>query len=74
MVLSRDQNTRRSHNIKIDNNFFVMVEEFRYFGTALTNHNCIQEKIKSGLKSGNACCHFGAESFVFQFAIQNYKD
>jgi hypothetical protein len=43
------------HNIKNDNNFFEMVEEFKYLGTALTNQNSIQEEIKSRLKSGNAC-------------------
>ena len=34
-----------------------MVEQLKYFGTALTNQNSIQEEIKSSLKSGNACCH-----------------
>jgi len=33
------------------------VEEFRYFGTTLTNQNSIQEEIKSRLKSRNACYH-----------------
>jgi len=43
-----------------------MVEEFKYLGTILTNQNSIEEEIKSRLKSGNA--------FVFQFAIQKFKD
>ena len=30
MVMSRDQNTGRSHSIKNDNSFFERVEEFRY--------------------------------------------
>jgi uncharacterized protein YifE (UPF0438 family) len=30
MVMSRDQNTRRSHNIKTDNSFSKSVEEFKY--------------------------------------------
>jgi hypothetical protein len=64
MVMSRDQNTRRSHIIEIDNSFFVMVEEFRYLGTALTNHSSIQEEIKSRLKSGNACYH-SVQNFLF---------
>ena len=34
-----------------------MMEEFKYLGTNLTNQNCIQEEIKSRLKSGNACYH-----------------
>jgi len=61
-------------NMKIDNSSFERVDEFKYLGTTLTNQNSIQEEIKSRLKSGNACYHFGAESFVFQFAIQKFKD
>ena len=33
------------------------MEEFKYLGTNLTNQNCIQEEIKSRVKSGNACYH-----------------
>ena len=40
----------RSHNIKIYNGSFEMVEEFKYLGIALTNQNSIQEDIKSRLK------------------------
>jgi len=47
MVMSRDQNARQSHSIKIDNSSFERVEEFKYFGTALTDQNSIQEEIKS---------------------------
>jgi len=54
MVISRDQNAGRSHKIKIDNSFFVRVEEFKYLRTILTNQNSIQEEIKIILKSGNA--------------------
>jgi hypothetical protein len=84
MFMSRDQNSRRSHSMKIDNSSFDWVEEFQYFGTNLTNQNSIQEGIKSILKPGNTCYHsvqnlsssslLCAESFVFQFAIQKFKD
>ena len=57
MVMYRDQNTRRSHNIKTDNSSFERMDEFKYFGTTLTNQNSIQEEIKSRLKAGNACYH-----------------
>jgi len=50
-----DQNAGLSHNIKIDNSSFDRAEEFKQWGTALTNKNSIQEEIKSRLKSGNAC-------------------
>jgi len=57
MVMARDQNAGRSHNIKTDYSSFERVEEFKYLGTALKNQNSIQEEIKSTLKSGNACYH-----------------
>jgi len=57
MVVYRDQNAGRNHNIKIENNSFERVEQFKYFGISLTYRNSFQEEIKSRLKSGNACCH-----------------
>jgi len=57
MVMSRDRNFGRSHDIKIENSSFESVEEFKYLGTILTNQNYILEDIKSRLKSENACYH-----------------
>ena len=42
-------------SVRIDNSTFERVEEFKYLGTKLTNPNSIAEKIKSRLRSGNAC-------------------
>ena len=50
MVVPRDQNAGRSRSMKVDNSSFQRVEEFRYLGAILTDQNCIQEEIKSGLK------------------------
>ena len=50
------------------------VEELKYLGTTLTNQNSIQEEIKSRLKLGNTCYYLVQNFFVFQFAIQNFKD
>jgi len=72
MVMSREQNVGQSHNMTIENSSFEKMEEFRYLGTTVTNQNSTQEEIKSTWKSGNACYH--AESFVFRFATQKYKD
>jgi len=72
IAMSQDQNAGRSRNIKIDNSFFGRVEEFKYLGTTLTNQNSIQEAIKSVLVR-ECLSSFGAESFVFQFAIQKFK-
>ena len=57
MVMSRNQNAGRNHNMKIDNSSFEKMEEFRYLGKTLTNQNFIQEEVKSRLKPGNACYH-----------------
>jgi len=43
--------------MKIDNSSFESMEEFKYFGTTLTNQNSIQEEIKSRSKSRNVCYH-----------------
>ena len=43
--MSRDQNAGRSHNMRIDNRSFERMEEFKYFGTTLTNQNSIQEEV-----------------------------
>ena len=54
MVMSQEHHAVRYHSIKIDNSPFERVEKFKYLGTNLTNHCCIQEEIKNKLKSGNA--------------------
>jgi len=57
MVTSRDQKAGRSHDIKIDNSCFEMVEQFLYLGTTLKNKNSIQEENNCRLNSQNACYH-----------------
>jgi hypothetical protein len=57
MVMSLDQNAGRLQSVCIDNSTFERVEEFKYLGTTLTNQYSIPEKIKSRLRSGNACYH-----------------
>jgi len=39
MVFFRDQDAERSYNMEIDNSSFAKVEDFKYFGTNLTNQN-----------------------------------
>jgi len=72
--MSRDQNTGRSHSMKTENNNFGSAKELKYLGTISTNQNSIQGEPKSRLNLGHAFLSFGAESFVFQFAIQKFKD
>ena len=47
----------QSHKIEFVDRSFERVGEFKYLGTILTNQNSILEKIKSRLKSWNACHH-----------------
>jgi len=60
--------------VRIDNSTFERVEEFKYLGTTLTNQNSVAEEIKSRLRVRKCLLSFGAESFVFQVAIQKFKD
>jgi hypothetical protein len=64
-VMSRDQDAGRSHSVKINNNSFENLEEFKYF---YSQRNFEQIEGRECLLS------FGAESFVFQFAIHKFKD
>jgi hypothetical protein len=49
--MSGDQNARQVHKIK-RNKFCETVNQFKFFGTTLTDKNPIHEDIKSKLKAG----------------------
>jgi hypothetical protein len=55
MTMSRHPNSGQNQNIRIANESFENVAEFRYLGTTLTNKNDIHDEIKSRLNSGNPC-------------------
>ncbi|PNF37902.1 hypothetical protein B7P43_G06199 [Cryptotermes secundus] len=57
MLLSRHQNAKQYHDIKICNRLFEKVAQFRYMGTTITNQNPIQGEIRRRLNSGNAYYH-----------------
>jgi len=52
-----EQNAEGNHNIKMGNQSFWSVAKFKYFGSGLTNHNCIHDEIKLRLNSGKAWYH-----------------
>jgi hypothetical protein len=59
MLLSGHQNVGQNRDINIANRSFENVSQlkYEYLGTTVTNQNLIQEEIKRGLNSGNACYH-----------------
>jgi hypothetical protein len=68
MVMSRDQNAGRNYSMKNDNKSFEREEQLKYFGTNILDQNSIQIVVRKCLLS------FDAASFVFQCAIQKYKN
>jgi hypothetical protein len=73
MVMSGDQNAGQNHNINIDNKSFERLEQFKYFGTAVTNLNSIQDEIKSRLKLGSACYHSMQHLVSYSLLSKNTK-
>jgi len=71
--MSRDQNAGRSHSINKVNITFERVEHFRYLGTTITYQNCIQEEIKSRLKSVITCYHSVANHLCSSLLSKNIK-
>jgi hypothetical protein len=55
MIMSPHSNSGQNQNIRIANELFENVEQFKYLGATLTNQNGIHNEIKSRLNSGNAC-------------------
>ena len=74
IVMSGDQNARRSRNINNDNRSFERGERFKYLETTLRNRNSVQEEIKGRLKCGNAFYHSGQNLYLsFSLFPNKYK-
>jgi hypothetical protein len=58
MLLSRQENAGRNHNIQITNRCFEKVAQFKYLSTTVTNQKLIHQEITSRLFSGNATIKF----------------
>ena len=46
MVMSRDQNAGRSHNMRIGSKSFEMVEVVKYLGTTLAHQILFRKKLR----------------------------
>jgi sorting nexin-29 len=57
MLVSWCQKAGHRQSIKKANRSFEDVAKFKYWGTTLTDQNCIHEEIKSRLNLGNVCYH-----------------
>jgi hypothetical protein len=55
--MSRHLTAGQSNDIRVANKSFEKMAKFKYLGATLTDQNCIHEKIRSRLNSGNACFH-----------------
>jgi hypothetical protein len=72
MVMSRDQNAGRSHNINNDNKSFEIVEQFKY------ENNCKKSKFYAGRKQEQievreCLLSLGAGSLYFSILSKNVK-
>jgi len=67
-TVSLIQNAGRIHSVRIER-----VEDFKYFGTTLTNQNSIQEEIKSRLKLGSARYYSVQNVLSFRLLSINLK-
>jgi hypothetical protein len=57
MLMLRYRMSGQKHSTEIANRCFEDVANFKYLETTLTDRNCMLEKIRSRLFSGNACYH-----------------
>ena len=74
MVMSRDQNAGRTHNIKIDSSSFERVEQVQIFGNNLNKLKFYSGGNREQIEVRECLLSFTAVSYVFQFAIQKFKD
>jgi hypothetical protein len=73
MVVSGDHKAGQNSNIQIGNKLFEAVEQFKYFGTTLTNQNSIHVEIKRKLKAGSACYHSVQNLLSSSLLFRNVK-
>jgi hypothetical protein len=73
MIMSPHPYSGQNQNIRIANEWFEKVAEFKCLGTTLTNRNDIHDEIKSRLSSGNACYYSVQNLLSFHLISKNLK-
>jgi hypothetical protein len=73
MIMSHHQNSGQNQNIRIANELFENMTQFKYFGTILTNQNDIHDEVKSRLNSGNACYYSVQNLLSSRLTSKNLK-
>jgi hypothetical protein len=56
-LMLRHKNARQDYNVKINDESFENVVKLKCLGPPVTYRNCVQKKINSCLKSGDAFYH-----------------
>jgi hypothetical protein len=51
--MTRHHNTGENNTVIIVSKFFQNEAKLKYFGTTVTNQNCLHEEMKSRVNSGN---------------------
>jgi len=64
----QNQQAGQNHNVQGGNKASERVEQLKYLGTTLTNHNIYEQ-----IEVRECLLALGAESFVFQFDVQKYE-
>jgi hypothetical protein len=73
MVMSRDQNAGWNQSMKIDGISFERVLSVHIFGNNRNESKFLSRINWEQIEVRECLVSFGAESFVFQFAIKKYK-
>jgi len=74
MIMSRDQNAVQNHDMKTDNKLFEKGGIVQIFGNSFHVYKLYSERNEEQIEVKECLLSFDSESFVFQFAIQKYKD